>query len=243
MKKLILMVGAAGALFAAPALAEERGAYVSVSAGLASVKDTDIRYYDVGGTFGGAGATDSVQTSVELKDSTAFAGALGYDFGSLRAEVEVGYNRNELEAITIKSVNGAPVTLTPADAADICLYLDVSGCNASGNRIAFSDGGKVRQLSAMANLWFERPITPRLTPYVGGGAGFVGFEADGEGDVTFAWQLGAGVAFQASPSLAITADYRYRSADGKDIGFDASSGFEIGKMETSTLSAGLRFTF
>ncbi|MDP2260874.1 MAG: outer membrane beta-barrel protein [Caulobacter sp.] len=243
MKKLILMAGAASALIAAPALAEDRGAYVSVSAGIASVKDTDIRYYDVGGTFGGGGATDSVQTSVELKDSTTFGGAVGYDFGSIRAEVEIGYNRNDLEAITIKSVNGAPVTLTPAEAADVCLYLEVSGCSASGNRIAFSDGGQVRQLGAMANLWFERPVTSKLTPYVGGGAGLMGFEAGGDGDVTFAWQLGAGVAFQASPNMAITADYRYRSADGKDIAYDSASGFEVGKIKTSTVSVGLRFTF
>lgn len=243
MKKLILMAGVASALIGAPALAEDRGVYISVSAGSASVKDTDLRYYDVGGTFGGAGATDSVQTSVELKNAAAFAGAVGYDFGSIRAEVEIGYNRNELEAITVESLNGAPVTLSPAEADDVCLYLGVSSCTASGNRIAFSDGGKVRQLSAMANLWYEHPITDRITPYIGGGAGFVGFEADGEGDVTFAWQVGAGVAFQASPSIAITVDYRYRSADGKDIAYDANSGFEIGTIKTSTLSAGLRFSF
>lgn len=243
MKKLILMAGAASALMAAPALAQDGGVYVSISGGIASVKNTDIRYYDVGGTFGGAGATDSVQTSVELKNSAAFGGAVGYDFGSIRAEVEIGYNRNELEAIRVETVNGAPVTLTPAEAADVCLYLGVSGCTASGNRIAFSDGGKVRQLSAMANLWYEHPITERITPYVGGGAGFLGFEADGEGEGVFAWQLGAGIAYQATPNMAITADYRYRSADGKDIAYDAVSGFEIGKIKTSTFSAGLRFTF
>jgi len=243
MRKFILMAGAATALVGAPALAEDGGAYVSISAGVASVSDTEPRYYDVGGTFGGAGATDSVQTSIELKSSGAFSGVAGYDFGVMRAEVEVGYNRNEIEAINIKTVNGAPVTLTPADVADVCLYLDLSGCTASGNRIAFSDGGRVRQLSAMANLWFDFPVSGRITPYVGGGAGLLGFEADGEGDATFAWQLGAGLAFQASPNVAITADYRYRSADGKDIAYDSVSGFEMGRIKTSTFSAGLRYTF
>ncbi|HRD29105.1 MAG TPA: outer membrane beta-barrel protein [Caulobacter sp.] len=243
MRKFILMAGAATALVGAPAMAQDGGAYVSVSAGLASVKDTELRYYDAGGTFGGVGATDSVQTSVEMKNAAAFAGTAGYDFGVVRAELEIGYNRNELEAITVKSVNGAPVTLTPADVADVCLYLDIGGCTATGNRIAFSDGGRMRQLSAMANLWFDIPVSDRVTPYVGGGAGLLGFEADGEGDATFAWQLGAGVAFQASPNLAITADYRYRSADGKDIAYDSVSGFEIGRMKTSILSAGLRYSF
>lgn len=240
-----MMIAAAGAalMMAAPAQAQDRGGYVALSAGVESVQDTDIRYYDVGGTFGGTGATDSAATTVEFKRATTFGGAAGYDFGTVRADIEVSYARNKLEAITVDSLNGTAVTLSPADAADVCDYLEATGCSASGNRISFTNGGRIRQLSALANVWFDLPVGSGITPYAGGGVGATGFESDGEGSATFAWQLGAGVAVRVTKGVSLTVDYRYRSSQGKDIAYDANSGFEVGRIKTSSFTGGLRFTF
>ncbi|MDK2768450.1 MAG: outer membrane beta-barrel protein [Sphingomonas sp.] len=230
-------------LWAAPAHAQnEPGFYVALSAGQNMAEDTDIRYYDTTGTFGGTGTTDSADTTADLKSAATFGGAIGYDFGTVRTDVEVSYARNRLASLTVKSVNGAAVVLDPTDIQDICDYLEASACTGSGNTIRF-DGGRIRQLSALANLWVDLPIGDSITPYFGGGIGATGFESDGEGAVSFSWQLGAGVAAKVTEGVSLTLDYRYRSTSGKNVAYDANSGFETGTIKGSALTAGLRFHF
>jgi opacity protein-like surface antigen len=220
-----------------------KGFYAGLSVGAASVRDTDIRYYDVGGTFGGTGTTDSVDGRIHTKSAVEFKGVLGYDFGMIRGDLEIAYQRNKVRALTLDRVNGAAVTLDPADAADVCDYLEVSGCSVSGNTVSFDEGGRVRQLSALANLWLDVPIGTVVTPYAGGGIGMTGFEIEGEGKARFAWQLGAGVAVKLSRNVALTADFRHREAQGGNLPYDAASGVDVGKIRTNSVSAGLRFTF
>lgn len=223
--------------------ADDTGAYAGLSVGIASVQDTDIRYYDDGGVFGGTGAQDSVDGRINLNGAAEFKGVLGYDFGMVRADVEVAYQRNKLKSLTIDRVNGAAVTLSSADGADICDYLETDDCSVSGNTIGFAGGSRVRQLSALANVWLDVPLGKVITPYVGGGLGVTGFEIDGEGKARLAWQLGAGVAVKLSPAVSLTADYRHRQAKGSKLPYDDESGFELGKIRTNSFSAGVRFTF
>lgn len=221
------------------------GFYVALRGGLASLEDVDITYRDEGGTFGGTGATDTLETTVDSKNAFAFGGALGYDFGPVRADVEVDYARNKLSSLTIRRVNGAAVTsISAADGADFCDYAELDGCSVSGATIR-ADGGHVRQLSALANLWVDLPIGDRVTGYVGGGVGVGGFETADEGKARFAWQVGAGAAFHLSPVAAITGDFRYRSIGGAtftDSDFPDYA-LRVGQLKTSTASVGLRFTF
>jgi opacity protein-like surface antigen len=243
MKHKYLAAGCVAAAFSGAAHAQDgTGVYIEPHAGIASVSDTDLQYYDGGGTFGGTGATDTVDGSVELKDAFIFGGTLGYDFGIIRADLEVAYSKNKVKSLTVDSVNGQAVTLDPADADDICDYLEVSSCSVSGNTISY-DGGRIRQASAMANIWLDIPIGGTITPYVGGGAGIAGFETDGDGKAKFAWQLGAGVAFDLSESVSVTANYRHREVSRTTIEYDEFSGFNVGKIKTDVLSVGLRFKF
>jgi len=220
-----------------------RGFYAGLSVGIAAVQDTDIRYYDAGGTFGGTGTTDSVDGRIHMKSAAEFKGVAGYDFGTVRTDVEVAYQRNRVSALSIDKVNGGNVTLDAGDVADVCDYLEVSGCGLSGNTISIADGGRVRQLSALANIWLDLPIGNVITPYAGGGVGVTGFEIDGEGKARFAWQLGAGVAVRLNDHIALTVDYRHRQAKGGNLPYDAVSGADLGNIRTNSGSAGLRFTF
>lgn len=246
MRSYLILAGTALATLAAtPAVAQDddKGMYVAFNAGIANVSDTEVIYYDVGGTFGGTGTTDSAEATADVKGAVAFGGTIGYDFGTLRADLEINYVRNRVKSITIDRVNGTAVTLSPADAADVCDYLEVAGCSVSGNTITFDDGPHLRQLSAMANLWFDLPVGDTVVPYVGGGIGAVGFEMDGEGTGKFAWQVGGGVAFKLSPSVAVTADVRHRQVSGETFPWDANSGFSVGRLKTTSISAGIRFGF
>jgi opacity protein-like surface antigen len=244
----VLFLGALASLYAAPALAQDdrTGAYLSLNAGLASVDDLDVRYLAPTGTFGGATGSDSLDFAFDLDNAAVFGGAIGYDFGMVRADIEVSYHRNKAKSVTLRNVNGAGVTLAPADRADVCDYLETDSCAGTGNTFDFDDdGSKLRQLSALANLWLDIPLGSVVTPYIGGGIGATGYELDGEAKGRFAWQLGAGAAINLSPAIALTADYRHRQAGGVTIVDEdfADEGVVIDKVKTNTFTAGIRFRF
>ena len=207
------------------------------------MSDTEVTYYDVGGTFGGTGTQDRAETQADLSTAAQFNGTLGYDFGTVRADLELTYARNKVNSITINSVNGAAVTLDATDRQDVCDYLEATSCGGGGNTITFGSGPRLRQASAMANVWIDLPVGGVVVPYFGGGVGVVGFEMDGEGTGKFAWQAGAGIAFNLSESISLTADFRHREVGGEDFPWDANSGFRVGRIKTNAVSAGLRFRF
>lgn len=243
MKRILyaMLAGSLGLVASTAHAKDSTGVYIGINGGVASPADTSISYYDVGGTFGGTGATDTAAGTVAVKNSAAVSGAIGYDFGIVRADIEVAYSNNKISGLTVDTVNGSPVTLGPSDVDDVCDYLEVTGCTASGNTISY-DGGHVRQLSALANLWLDIPVGGVVTPYVGGGLGVTGYETGGDGTGKFAWQVGAGVALNVSSAISITADYRHRESSNSTIEWDDQSGFMLGKLKTNTFSAGLRFT-
>lgn len=232
----------ASAATAAHAQDNDTGLYVSVNAGSATLSDPVVTYYDVGGTFGGTGTTDTASAKLDTKSATTFGGAIGYDFGTVRADIEVQYGRHNIDSLTFLDLNGTPVTLSASDRVDVCDYLEATTCGGTGNTFTIP-GSRVRQLSAMGNIWLDLPLSKSIVPYVGGGAGISGFEVDGEGKGRFAWQLGAGVAFNLSPSLALTADFRHRQVSGTEVPYDSVSGFRVTSLKTNSVQAGLRITF
>lgn len=248
MRKLLSTLALAATIAAAPHMAaaqgsdDDQGAYMAVKVGVANLSDPVVTYYDVGGTFNGTGASDTATARLETKGAFAIDGTIGYDFGMVRADVEVAYSRHNIDSLTFLSLNGSTVALTPADRADVCTYLEATTCGGSGNTFVIP-GSRVRQLSVMGNLWLDLPVGGRLTPYVGGGLGVSGFEVDGEGKGKFAWQLGAGLAVNLSQSLALTADFRHREVGKAEIAFDNVSGFRVEKLKTNSILAGLRVTF
>lgn len=241
-------LGFAGAAWADdPGAGNSKGVYISIQGGETYVDDTDIQAYDVDGGLGLGtnGSQDTLDTTYGLKPTTSINGAIGYDFGRVRADIEVGYARSTIDSITVNQVNGAAVTLTAGNAASLCSYAGLGGCTLNaGNTITFTSGPKLRQLSVMGNVWLDLPIGGgTIEPYVGGGVGALGFEIDGEGKGKFAWQLGGGVAFKLSDGFALTADARYRQVGGVDVPYDSVSGYRTGKISTTLIGLGLRLRF
>lgn len=246
MNRMIASLMVAAAFVPGAALADEgRGFYGSLEAGVNAVSDVPVTIYDADGTFGVANGTkDTVEGSYDLKSAAMFGGTLGYDFGTVRADLQIAYARNSIRAVSLAKVNGTAVTLTGADATDFCDYIEYTNCTLSGtNTVNFASGPKLRQLSAMANLWFDIPMGGKVEPYIGGGLGVAGFEVDGEGKGKFAWQIGAGVAFKLSDSIALTADFRHRQVSKVDVAYDAVSGYQLGKIKTTSYGLGLRVGF
>jgi opacity protein-like surface antigen len=231
-----------------------KGFYGSLQVGGASVSDVDVTYYDAEGTFSPndeifatraiPAGSDTLDTQFKLKTAVLFGGALGYDFGLVRADVEVSYARSKLKGVAIEAVNGDPITLAAGDEALFCDYAEIDNCALSGNTVSFDGGPKLRQLNAMANLWVDIPVgSEKVVPYAGGGLGVAGFEVDGEGKARFAWQLGAGLAYHVSPHIALTADIRYRQSSKFSIAYDEVSGVQLGRIKTTSYGLGVRFVF
>lgn len=98
--KAALFAGLALPAGAASAQDSDTGFYIGLNAGIANLGDTNVTYYDAPGTFGGAGTEDTLTMAFDPKSAATFGGTVGYDFGPVRADVEVAYSRNKLRSLT-----------------------------------------------------------------------------------------------------------------------------------------------
>jgi opacity protein-like surface antigen len=189
--------------------------------------------------------SDSIQGAWDIKPAFGVSGAVGVDFGMVRAEAEVAYSRSTVRTFNVTQIatgTGATSTDFQDGAPEACFFLGVTNCPTVGNAVAL-EGTRVRQLAAMANVWVDIPVGEKIEPYVGGGIGLVGIESDGEGKTAFAWQVGAGVAYNVSEKFAITADFRHRESNR--INLDAGGGFgaNFGRVKSNTYGLGVRVKF
>lgn len=246
------------------ALAEaEEGFYGSITLGGASTSDIETAIYAPDGAIFSEGYIDSlskavsavparppsgsdiIEGSFDLKPVFAISGAIGYDFGMIRAEAELAYNRATIRSLNVTRLTGYGGTTTTnlSDGlSDVCAYLELTDCSASGNTLSM-EGRKLRQISGMANLWLDIPVGEVVEPYVGGGLGIMDLEMDGDSKSVFAWQLGGGVAFHVTQKLAVTADVRYRATGAFEYDYGGGAGSNFGSVETTTYGLGLRYTF
>ena len=181
MKRSLVMAIFALVFITTSAQAADKGMYVSAIAGLSLVPELD---QEISGTR-------VLETDFDL--GIKIAGALGYDFGALRAEVEIGYLTNEVNDALAVGFGSGPVE------------------------------GDVSVLSFMVNGYYDIH-TPNfsLVPYLGVGIGGARIDAIiiapllgpitqvvDDNATVFAYQFMAGFGFNVSPSITLTADYRY----------------------------------
>jgi len=109
--------------------------------------------------------------------------------------------------------------------------------------------GSVNALYLLGNAWYDFDVGGGFTPYLGGGVGVAGvtvdladwdWKFDGTG---FAYQLGAGVKFDVSDSIAVDVGYRFKAVPGLTVSDD--SDYEITDIDLTShvLQAGLTFKF
>jgi OOP family OmpA-OmpF porin len=207
MKHALFGSVAAIALLAAPAAFAQQatGLYVSAGVGVNLLEDSD---FDSTSGFG-SGSTDLDLGPVGVL-------AVGYDFGYLRAEAELGVRNN-------------------TGSFEFCGFIL---CN--------DVDGHVRTISGMANLLVDFDLGP-VTLYGGGGLGFANVEmytADSfasDFDTVAAWQGIAGLAFNVTQQLAVTAEYRYFSSF-EDLSFE-DQGVENVEFSNHSGLIGVRYTF
>lgn len=113
--------------------------------------------------------------------------------------------------------------------------------------------GDASSLVFTANVYTDFYVGNGFTPYLGAGLGVArvsandivvaGIEALDDSAVGFAIQLGAGVAYELSPDLTLTADARYFSAPLLEMSDVDGADVEITSYGDTTFLVGVRLPF
>lgn len=194
------------------------GWYVSVFGGLSLAKDEDGSFIDA--------SSSTVYFDLDLDNGFTAGIAVGAQFNEwLRGEVEFSGNWHDVEGFVGSS---ADPTTTAVEGDESALF-------------------------ALANLWLDVPVGEFFRPYVGGGVGFgrlnvelettLGSSLVDDSDWGFAWQVGAGVAFDISSNMAIDVGYRFKSIENADIEVDDDAEDIEKDYRSHNILLGLRFGF
>jgi opacity protein-like surface antigen/outer membrane protein OmpA-like peptidoglycan-associated protein len=191
------------AVAAGTAQADPSGLYGGVSAGWSHLDGIDSS-----GSTLGFSATPS--------NGFLAVGRLGYAFGPLRFEGEVGYRRQGIDALTVGNDGGLGARLGKGS---------LTGASAS-------PAGSVTALSFMANGLYDVAHVGPLTPYVGVGLGGAelslnslavsGTTIANGSDFVFAYQGIAGIRYRLGDQLSLGVSYRYFAT--ADASFKDASG-------------------
>jgi opacity protein-like surface antigen len=166
---------------------------------------------NLGGSFpeeidiSGEGASGNA----ELKNALVYGGAVGYRLNDFRVEANVSYRNSDIDRVTVEG-------------------------------FALDGAGDVGALTGMVNAYYDVNLGMPIRPFVGGGVGVARVAIDSgrdallqvdDEDTAFAWNLMAGVSYDVSRNLTVSAGYRYLRVG--DLEFDAS----VPGLGTGTLQA------
>ena len=181
-KKRVFVIAVFALIFiTTSAQAENKGMYFSANAGVSFLMDSDDEYPSIPGS--------AFETSYD--PGFNIAGAIGYDYGNIRAEGEIAYRSNDVDESSL------PGVVTNADGEISALSFMVNG---------YYD--------------FHTPNFS-LVPYLGGGIGVAHVNTDfsvsgvpfspfvDDSATVFAYQFMAGFGVKVSPTITLTGGYRY----------------------------------
>lgn len=188
-RKLAGSLAALGMTLSGAALAQQPTTpYIGILGGAEYLRDAD-------NTGGGVTLTSSYKTGYNV------GLVAGEDLGNnWRFEGEFDYRRSDLDKLRLSDVT----------ALGLGAY----------NGMTVAATGHVRTMDLMANGWYDLPVGGGWKPYVGGGLGVanvklsnVGFAGqpafiDDSGNF-LAYQLGAGLGYDITPTTTVSVDYRY----------------------------------
>ena len=205
MKKALLLA-ACGAIMAysVPASADDhdRKFYLSAQAGAGWLSDADNK-------------GNALDIKSDSDTGLAFAGAFGFRLNKMfRVEGEISYMDNDADSLTITNPGAFAGLRTQAD-------------------------GDVTTLNFMANGYVDFDLGDvsggKIRPFLMGGLGVSKVDADissnnvqivNDTDTVFAYQAGAGLAYQATDTVAVDLSYRYFGTADPNLDDAAGNSFD-----------------
>ncbi len=219
-----LLAGAATlALVSNASAGELRGSYAAIEGGAGWVGSE--RFFQA--TAVTNVITASATYDADFDTGWAIFGTLGYAFSNnFRAELEVGYRRNEIEGL--REIGPVPGALSP--------------------------DGDLSEFTVMANLLYDIPLGQRLTLTVGAGVGVdqadldVGVLGFNDDEWVFAYQGIAGLSYAIGDQTQLFVNYRYLHADAPEYTAAVAANTVqqtsfLGDLGKHTATLGLRFAF
>jgi len=178
-------------------------------------------------------STDPTQLGFQTREARGWAAAarLGYDFGMLRTEVDVGYHQNNVRSIEL---------LSTSPAGEIGTF---NGPN-----------GKLRNWTIMANALIDIINTDRFSVSAGAGAGTARVDVHNyrlttgsdlllnDSDWVFAWNALAGARVALSDRVDLALDYRYLRPNRARFTDTGGAGVNT-RRASHTALVGLNFNF
>lgn len=159
------------------------------------------------------------------------------------------YNANGQPAGTLEYDGGVPGTLAAGYAIANGWRGDVEFAfrrNDVDDGSAVATNGEIDAGTLMAMAWFDWPVTWKLRPYAGAGAGTARLDLNsasgatfGESDRVFAYQLAAGASSWITRQLALTLSYRLVTTDEAQF---QGSGLRS-EYQADSAMIGLRYYF
>ncbi|WDF72506.1 OmpA family protein [Novosphingobium sp. KACC 22771] len=219
MKTLIIGALLASSALSGVAQAQNTGPYITFEGGAVRNERADLR------------SGNGYEHSDRFKTGWEAGGALGYDFGHFRAEVEAFYHESKL-----KSASRPLGTPLPNGTFD------------QSNGLS----GNTNSRAVMANGLFGLGHWGGLKAYAGGGVGYARtFVSDGlqgagliEGHSQgLAWQALAGVTVPISRTIDLGVKYRYFRPDGAEDFNYSGGGTRHASLRSHSLLATLTFNF
>lgn len=228
MRKLAVILALATTAMSTPALARDDAWYVGVEGGAMLVEDID---FDIGTTQKAARVDHDAGWDVDA--------TIGYDFGSFRAEAEVGYRQANMN--TYSSTLVTPV---------LRLNGQTGGTLAPGT-YGYA-GGTTSALSFMVNGLLDFGDDDGLQGFVGGGVGVARVKAKyglntlqdliNDSDTVFAWQALAGIRAPLTDNIDVSLKYRFFNAPNVNFVDISGRNFE-GRYRSHSILGGITFNF
>lgn len=165
--------------FVSASMAAE-GTYISGNLGLAMPISVD-------------GSGSGIDMEFEFDNGYSVGGAVGYDFGTVRLEGEIAYQKTAFDNVK---------------------------ATYSGDSVTLNMDGDISVVSFLINGYFDIKNDSAFTPFIGAGAGYADITANdvtiaGENlgsvasDGGLAYQLSLGVSYAVNEKTAIEVKYRY----------------------------------
>lgn len=163
-------------------------------------------------------SVSGIDVEVELKDAFVFGGALGYRFPWVRLELNGSYRKFDTDKVKAQ------------------------GQSVSGN-------GDATAVVGLFNVYVDPDLDLGVPvhPYLGGGIGGAYVKPDTGNDAplsvddeagAFAWNLAAGLSYDVTEHITLTAGYRYLRFEGVDTG-----DVDVDDITSHEILIGLRYIF
>jgi opacity protein-like surface antigen len=157
-----------------------------------------------------------------FKDNIVGAAAVGLRNGAYRTEVEMSYQKNNLD-----SIKASGITINPATVG------------LSGN---------ISALTTLVSGYYDFDTGSRLKPFITAGVGFTLLDASftvtgvsgissSDKDTVLSYQLGAGLGYAVTDKITVEVGYRHLS------GHDAKFNGDTVSFTSNNITAGVRIHF